>query len=303
MNASQVITKLGRPIAYYPSLSEAIGSNTAGIFLCQMLYWHDRSQNDGWVYKTMEEIKKETGLSRKEQISARKLLTSLGLLEENYERLKHRMFYRINLARFDEWFDNSLATPSGQNEPGGETPENDMGISPCTKRELRDRPKGNFGTDQKGTSYKEQRLHTEITNIDIPPIVPQRGRPPTKQSSEDLQILEEMVDAWNTFAARNGFPQVQQMTDKRKKAAGKAAKIVDSLGGMEGWHSLLDKISASEFLTNQFRPGFDWVIKGDNYVKIAEGNYDKARPKSQSDKLKEVFRERMERIQMREARL
>jgi hypothetical protein len=53
---------------------------TAALFR-QMTYWTNRSDDDGWVYKTQEEWEEETGLSRYEQ-RARKKLRSIGVLLE-----------------------------------------------------------------------------------------------------------------------------------------------------------------------------------------------------------------------------
>jgi len=98
----------GRPVAYYPRVARALGGAKEGILVCQLFYL-DGSQWDeeGWIYKTAEEILLETGLSYKEQTSAREYLKKIGVLEERYERLNHRMFFRVNQDRlnvvFAEW--------------------------------------------------------------------------------------------------------------------------------------------------------------------------------------------------------
>ena len=87
---------IGRPIAYYPGFRRVCGSITAAIFLCQMIYWYDKSTNaDHWVYKTADEIQSETGMSYEEQRTARKRLIEAGFLEERYARMDHRMYFRI----------------------------------------------------------------------------------------------------------------------------------------------------------------------------------------------------------------
>ncbi len=58
------ISTLGHPVAYYPSIARAIGCVKAGIFICQLLYWHGKGKKGEWTYKSRKELTKETGLSR-----------------------------------------------------------------------------------------------------------------------------------------------------------------------------------------------------------------------------------------------
>ena len=86
----------GQPIAYFPKLGKYIGCVKAGIFLGQMVFWSDKTDNPLGVYKTSEQIEEETGLSYREQVSARKKLVALGLISETYKRLDHRLYFKFN---------------------------------------------------------------------------------------------------------------------------------------------------------------------------------------------------------------
>ena len=88
-----------RPVAYHPDFAKAIGSVQAALFLSQLLYWSDKGNNDGWIYKTQKEFYEETGLSRREQETARKRLKELGILEEKYQGIPRRLYYRVNMNR------------------------------------------------------------------------------------------------------------------------------------------------------------------------------------------------------------
>ena len=91
---------LDRPIAFQRGYVTITGSITAALMLSQAYYWSGRTGDpDGWFYKTQEEWTKETGMTRLEQESARKILRELGLVEENYERLTHRMWYRLDKSK------------------------------------------------------------------------------------------------------------------------------------------------------------------------------------------------------------
>lgn len=93
----------GQPIAYFPKLGKYIGCVKAGIFLGQMVFWSDKTDNPLGVYKTSEQIEEETGLSYREQVSARKKLVALGLISETYKRLDHRLYFKFNEECFDNW--------------------------------------------------------------------------------------------------------------------------------------------------------------------------------------------------------
>lgn len=99
---------VGSPVAFFPKLASYLDSVTAGVFLCQMIYWHDKATSELGVYKTADEIQEETGLTYREQSTARKKLTSLGLIEETNKRLEHRIYFKFNPEAFDEWLSGCL---------------------------------------------------------------------------------------------------------------------------------------------------------------------------------------------------
>ncbi|RLG35981.1 MAG: hypothetical protein DRN91_08895 [Candidatus Alkanophagales archaeon] len=97
MNLGDLFTQIGRPIGYYPRMAIFLGSVKAAIFLCQLGYWQGK-QNDpeGWIYKTQEEIMIETGLSRREQESARRLLKKRGYLSEKFAGLPRKLYFLVD---------------------------------------------------------------------------------------------------------------------------------------------------------------------------------------------------------------
>ena len=105
MKLSSFFNEIGRPVAYYARLNKITGSAIATLFLCQFLYWEGKQRDpDGWIYKTQSDIEEETGLSRREQESARKDLGALGFLEERRVGIPARLEYRPNLDEIDrQW--------------------------------------------------------------------------------------------------------------------------------------------------------------------------------------------------------
>jgi hypothetical protein len=70
-----------RVVGYSPDLARIVGGATIGLFLSQLLFLSDKGHNpEGWVYKSEAEMGKETGLSKREQQTARRKLLSLGVI-------------------------------------------------------------------------------------------------------------------------------------------------------------------------------------------------------------------------------
>lgn len=90
----------------------------------------------------------------------------------------------------------------------------------------------------------------------------------------------EAVDLFNHAAADHDWPQVQSMNPSRTRALTGCLK---SIGGIEGWQTLLAKVMASDFLMGRtaraddhanWRFTFDFLLMPKRYTKIMEGGYD-----------------------------
>lgn len=135
MKPSDLLLDFGRPVAYYPGLVEFMGSPHAVIFFGQIFYWQDKTISELGVYKSQEEIKKETGLTFSQQATARKQLVSRGILIETHKRLQHKVYYRIDCDRLDEIV-TSKTTFCDEYEHQ----------SPETKKSISGNGKSDFGT-------------------------------------------------------------------------------------------------------------------------------------------------------------
>jgi hypothetical protein len=70
-----------RVVGYSPDLARIVGGATTGLFLSQLLFLSDKGYNpEGWVYKSEAEMGKETGLTKREQQTARRKLLALGVI-------------------------------------------------------------------------------------------------------------------------------------------------------------------------------------------------------------------------------
>ena len=70
---------LEKPVILYPQLAKALGGIEEAIYWQQLYYWSDKGK-DSWIYKTKEEIEKETALTRYQQDRVRKKLEKIGAI-------------------------------------------------------------------------------------------------------------------------------------------------------------------------------------------------------------------------------
>ena len=97
LGSRQLVRLLDRPIAFHRCFVDPTGSITAALMLSQALYWQQRTKDpDGWWYKTREEWREETGMSRWEQEEARKRLRRVGVLQEERRGIPARLWYRVD---------------------------------------------------------------------------------------------------------------------------------------------------------------------------------------------------------------
>ena len=93
-----LLNVLSSPIAYYVTFAKIAGSVAAGVMLSQLVYWTGKGNNpDGWIWKTAAEMEEETGLTRREQETARRRLRERGFIEERLAGVPATLHYRVNL--------------------------------------------------------------------------------------------------------------------------------------------------------------------------------------------------------------
>ncbi len=92
-----------RVVAFNPVISEITKDVKATLFLCQLMYWSDKGDDErGWIYKTREEWQRETSMGRREQESARAKLRTLHLIEEHQRGTNRVLYYRVQWESLHE---------------------------------------------------------------------------------------------------------------------------------------------------------------------------------------------------------
>lgn len=78
-------------------------SVSIGLLLSQLLYWQGKGDDtSGWVYKTVKELKSETGLTRSQQETAIKTCKLIGILETKRAGIPAKRHFRLNVEKLEE---------------------------------------------------------------------------------------------------------------------------------------------------------------------------------------------------------
>lgn len=97
-----VLSLLDRPIAYHRVFVTLTGSVTAAVLLSQAVYWSRRTgENGGWFWKTAVDWTEETGLSRREQETARAILRELGIWQEEKRGIPARLWFFLDVPALE----------------------------------------------------------------------------------------------------------------------------------------------------------------------------------------------------------
>lgn len=101
LTSSLVLELFDMPITFHRCLVAVTGSVTAALMLSQAMAWTEPLAPDveGWFMKSQGDWAEETGLSRWEQETARRVLRSCGLLEERKMGIPARLWFRVNRSR------------------------------------------------------------------------------------------------------------------------------------------------------------------------------------------------------------
>ncbi|WP_337228101.1 hypothetical protein [Proteus faecis] len=184
MRASDLLLDFGRPVAYFPGLVKRLGSVNAVIFFSQIFYWQDKADSKLGVYKTSEEIESETGLSYREQLTARKHLVSRGILVETNKRLEHKIYYLIDCEKLDYVMSQPIENaPMRKAQLGKVT----IVISRNNKTNDRDKTKLTVAMKQIRSSILQRLLHILLQIIN--PLLVQLLHNKTKMRVIDYLLL------------------------------------------------------------------------------------------------------------------
>ncbi len=97
-NREFLMAVLDQPIVFHKVYKKITGSVTAALMLSYAAQVSDELEpaRGGWFTLDAEAWEEETGLTRKEQITARRRLRELGLFDERKQGMPAHMEFRVN---------------------------------------------------------------------------------------------------------------------------------------------------------------------------------------------------------------
>ena len=278
MRASDFLRYTGRPIAYHPRLAKPLGSVNAAILFGQLVYWHDKTNNPLGVYKTALEIEEETGLSTKEQETARKKLKERGILIETLKRLEHRLFFKIDFDAYDAYMDEYISENPCYITVSPHSQKGDSGIANYTLDET-----------QKGDSYIGALDYHNITTDTLVTSSDDDALSAIKtkkiRSTKPKAPVNDIYDAYNEVLGEK-LPKALILTDARKRDI--SARWNELLNtehkgklrysgvedGLHWWKRLFAKVTLCPHWMGEndrgWRADLDWIINKKNFVKVLE---------------------------------
>ena len=278
MRASDFLRYTGRPIAYHPRLAKPLGSVNAAILFGQLVYWHDKTNNPLGVYKTALEIEEETGLSTKEQETARKKLKERGVLIETLKRLEHRLFFKIDFDAYDAYMDEYISENPCYITVSPHSQKGDSGIANYTLDET-----------QKGDSYIGALDYHNITTDTLVTSSDDDASSAIKtkkiRSTKPKAPVTDIYDAYNEVLG-DKLPKALILTDSRKRDI--AARWNELLNtehkgklrysgiedGLHWWKRLFAKVTLNPHWVGEndrgWRADLDWIINKKNFIKVLE---------------------------------
>jgi len=123
--------RIGSYVMHHPELGFALGSQDAALILEVLIGW-DGAQHDpeGWIYKNHRDLRKETGLSRRQQRPAIKLLLDLSFIKKKTTGVPPTNGFLLQKVRIQEWWNeyskrynpSPLTVTESPNQPAPEEP-------------------------------------------------------------------------------------------------------------------------------------------------------------------------------------
>lgn len=209
LRPSDLLLDFGRPVAYYPGLVKRFGSVNAVIFFSQIFYWQDKTESELGVYKSAEDITSETGLSYREQLTARKHLVKRGVLIETDKRLEHKIYYRIDCDQLDQIMSQPIDNLPNAQSATGESHNRDF-AEQQNEQPPQDKSDGRGETNpQFDPTENTTESTTEITDG-----TSGKADEPTAASKIRLNY-ESILEAYHGILP--DMPAIKVMTDTRKR--------------------------------------------------------------------------------------
>lgn len=230
-----------RPIAFHRSFVTLTGSIAAALMLSQAMYWSQRTSDPaGWFYKTAAEWEQETGMTQREQDTARKRLRQFPWWQEDLRKANGAptIHYRIDANEFQRSVEMDIAESAksiSRKARNGNQQKREMDIAESAKSltetttEITSETTTEITTaeivaDATATGPAQNSLEdssdSKLSQNPTPPIVP-----PAQPEPTDWQKFVGAL-CWLCF----GHDEVKALTQEQKGQLLAEAKKIKELG-------------------------------------------------------------------------
>lgn len=166
-----------KPVLVNPAFVKIAKSFVAGAFLSHIMYWHNKGRIKGWIYKTVEEIYEETGITKSQQSTSIKIWTSKKVLEVKLKGIPRRRFFRADEEKIHELINahkEELGLQDIGNQSSGFEPTAGYILTPITEStqentqkntseiSIYNRGENKFSPDSSFNTSKEKQLRERI---------------------------------------------------------------------------------------------------------------------------------------------
>lgn len=215
---------LDRPIAYHRAFVPIAGVAGA-VMLSQAIYWSKRTNDsDGWFFKTIEAWEKETGLTRREQETARRRLS--GILIAELRGIPARLYFCVDFSALEK-----ALSHGDMNEHNDDLSFNDYSLSNSAKLDCTKAPNlngGNRQTDLHETA--KMRKDEKLMNNTI---------------CEDFLNAHRLHTETTTETTKNNNKEavVESFSSKKKENSGETQEAVNLLVEVGFQPNIADKLA------------------------------------------------------------
>jgi hypothetical protein len=275
------------PITFHATLAVAIGINEA-ILLQKINLWINSkgTEIDGrkWIYNSYNSWQKQLPFFSEKTIkrAIKNLYDFKILLKGNFNKnnFDHTNWYSIDYEHLEELIENRSVEPLIDYDEEDEDIENSVVQSGPIDRDKM--------TLSDGVNLTQPiPLYNNIYNIKEDNISKDiLSKKELKKELPKNEIRTTLVNVYNTNCT--SLPQVQKLTDKRKKAIDKFLHEFS----LEEFETVCKRANVSSFLKGENNRGwkadFDFLLRTDKATAILEGQYLTEREKKEVDNKKEL---------------
>lgn len=190
-------------IRFQPILAKICGDTAAGLLLSQAIYWSARTGADGWFFKTSEEWTQETGLSRYQQVQARRKLRGHHLCHEKRRGAPPILHFRVDFEALCIAVATHISVQGKRTIPNDKSNKHekaDFGESNCPKSLVEMIESHHLDSPRSVNSYKEAEttaINTTERNPPYPPLVDQFTRLVNSKKFPESRANAPESSAWS----------------------------------------------------------------------------------------------------------